>query len=105
MHSAVLAMVLYPAILKRAQEEIDLVIGNERLPTFEDKALLPYVEGIVREANRCALIMWIVRCQPSLSNYVVQMESCGTNRLASKHFRANSVHNLNFHRDQSRKYN
>ena len=52
MQSVVLAMVLNPNILKRAQEEIDRVVGNDRLPTFEDRLLLPYIEGIVREANR-----------------------------------------------------
>ena len=50
--SAILALVRYPDVLKRAQEEIDRVVGTERLPTFEDRPLLPYIEGIVREASR-----------------------------------------------------
>ncbi len=29
-------MALYPAVQKRAQEEIDHVVGTERLPDFED---------------------------------------------------------------------
>ncbi|KAG6817817.1 hypothetical protein H0H87_003225 [Tephrocybe sp. NHM501043] len=37
---------------KRAQAEIDEVIGNKRLPTFEDRASLPYVEGLFRELFR-----------------------------------------------------
>ncbi|KAG1749193.1 cytochrome P450 [Suillus lakei] len=45
-------MVLYPNVQRRAQAEIDSVIGANHLPTFEDRALLPYVEsqlGISRD--------------------------------------------------------
>ncbi|KAG2134904.1 cytochrome P450 [Suillus bovinus] len=48
----VLAMVLYPDVQKRAQAEINSVVGRERLPTFEDKASLPYIEAVVRETLR-----------------------------------------------------
>ncbi|KAG1855552.1 cytochrome P450 [Suillus subluteus] len=48
----VLAMVLYPDVQRRAQAEIDSVIGRDRLPTFEDRASLPYVESILRETLR-----------------------------------------------------
>ncbi|KAF9489513.1 cytochrome P450 [Pleurotus eryngii] len=37
---------------KRAQEEIDLVIGSERLPEFEDKDSLPYATALVHEGLR-----------------------------------------------------
>jgi len=47
-----LAMVLYPDTQKRAQAEIDSVIGRDRLPTFEDRASLPYVDAVVRETFR-----------------------------------------------------
>ncbi|KAG1732053.1 cytochrome P450 [Suillus lakei] len=48
----VLAMVLYPDVQKRAQAEIDSVIGRGRLPTFEDRASLPYIEAVMRETFR-----------------------------------------------------
>jgi len=48
----VLAMVLYPEVQKRAQAEIDSVIGRDRLPTFDDRASLPYVESVLRETFR-----------------------------------------------------
>ena len=48
----VLAMVLYPDVQKRAQAEIDLVIGRNWLPTFEDRASLPYIDATLRETLR-----------------------------------------------------
>ncbi|KAG1822451.1 cytochrome P450 [Suillus subaureus] len=47
-----LAMVLQPDVQRRAQAEIDLVVGGDRLPTFEDRASLPYVESVLRETLR-----------------------------------------------------
>ena len=47
-----LAMVLHPHVWKRAQAEIDLVIGTNRLPEFSDKPVLPYVEAVIRETLR-----------------------------------------------------
>ncbi|KIJ66689.1 hypothetical protein HYDPIDRAFT_85510 [Hydnomerulius pinastri MD-312] len=47
-----LAMVLYPEVQKRAQDEIQAVVGSERLPDFSDRASLPYVEAILRESQR-----------------------------------------------------
>ncbi|OAX35597.1 cytochrome P450 [Rhizopogon vinicolor AM-OR11-026] len=48
----VLAMVLYPDVQRRAQAEIDLVIGRDQLPTFEDRASLPYIDAVLRETLR-----------------------------------------------------
>ncbi|KAI0792996.1 cytochrome P450 [Irpex lacteus] len=48
----ILAMTLYPDVLRRAQAEIDAVVGRERVPTFEDKDNLPYIRAIVRETLR-----------------------------------------------------
>ncbi|KAF7374545.1 O-methylsterigmatocystin oxidoreductase [Mycena sanguinolenta] len=47
-----LAMALYPDIQKKAQTEIDTVIGTDRLPEFEDRASLPFVEALYREVMR-----------------------------------------------------
>ncbi|KAG2114145.1 cytochrome P450 [Suillus discolor] len=47
-----LAMVLYPDIQRRAQAEIDSVVGRDRLPTFEDRTSLPYIESVLRETLR-----------------------------------------------------
>lgn len=50
--SFMLAMVLFPGVQSKAQGEIDRVIGSERLPKFEDRDKLPYIEAIVKEAYR-----------------------------------------------------
>lgn len=47
-----LAMTLYPEAQRRAQAEIDSVIGVNRLPTFEDRPNLPYVEALFKEVLR-----------------------------------------------------
>jgi cytochrome P450 len=47
-----LAMVLFPEAARTAQEEIDRIIGSNRLPTFEDESDLPYVRALVKEVLR-----------------------------------------------------
>ncbi|KAG1884198.1 cytochrome P450, partial [Suillus subluteus] len=47
-----LAMVSYPDVQRHAQAEINSVIGRDRLPTFEDRTSLPYVESVLRETLR-----------------------------------------------------
>ncbi|THH17578.1 hypothetical protein EW146_g3259 [Bondarzewia mesenterica] len=49
-----LAMTLYPEIQKKAQVEIDSVIGSERLPTLADRPYLPYVDAVISEVLRWA---------------------------------------------------
>lgn len=52
MTTFVLLMVLHPAVLKKAQAEIDRVIGSDRLPDFSDKEALPYLSCIFKEILR-----------------------------------------------------
>ncbi|KAH9049790.1 cytochrome P450 [Lactarius deliciosus] len=47
-----LAMVTYPEVQKRAQTELDAVVGRERTPTFADFHGLPYIRAMVKEALR-----------------------------------------------------
>ncbi|KAG6827613.1 hypothetical protein H0H92_011103 [Tricholoma furcatifolium] len=51
-HSFFLAMALFPEAAKKAQAEIDSVIGNDRFPTFEDRPQLPYVDALTTEVLR-----------------------------------------------------
>lgn len=41
-----------PDIQRKAQEEVDRVIGPDRLPSLEDRESLPYVEAMYREVLR-----------------------------------------------------
>ncbi|KAF9070761.1 cytochrome P450 1 [Rhodocollybia butyracea] len=50
--SFLLTMTQHPDVQLKAQAEIDHVIGRDRLPTFEDRQSLPYVESIYREIMR-----------------------------------------------------
>ncbi|KAG8158576.1 hypothetical protein KVR01_011698 [Diaporthe batatas] len=52
MESVILGLLLFPEVVARAQEEIDQVVGSDRLPNFDDRQNLPYVDGIVKEAWR-----------------------------------------------------
>ena len=45
-------MTLYPDIQRKAQEEIDKVVGKDRLPTFADRENLPYVDAVINEVLR-----------------------------------------------------
>jgi cytochrome P450 len=49
-----LAMLLFPEVQKKAQEEIDSVIGANpsRLPQFADEERLPYVSAVAKELMR-----------------------------------------------------
>ena len=45
-------MSLNPDVQKKAQAELDLVVGPDRLPDHNDKPMLPYVNAILKEALR-----------------------------------------------------
>lgn len=47
-----LAMVLFPEVQRKAQAELDRVVGTDRIPSFEDRDDLPYVSALVKEASR-----------------------------------------------------
>lgn len=49
-------MVLYPEVQRRAQAEIDRIIGTDRLPTFDDIDNLPYLGAIYKETLRQVIV-------------------------------------------------
>ena len=52
MSSLFLALFLFPSVQNRAQAELDAVVGRDRLPTFDDKPRLPYIEALCKELMR-----------------------------------------------------
>ncbi|KAJ7659531.1 putative monooxygenase [Mycena rosella] len=47
-----LAMMLNPSVQTKARQEIDTVIGSDRLPTIQDRESLPYIRSIMTEVFR-----------------------------------------------------
>ncbi|XP_073481313.1 cytochrome P450 2G1-like [Aquarana catesbeiana] len=47
-----LVMIKYPDIQERIQEEIDAVIGTDRLPSMTDRFQMPYTNAVIHETMR-----------------------------------------------------
>ena len=45
-------MTLFPDKQAKAQQELDAVVGSNRLPSFSDRSSLPYVEAMFQEVLR-----------------------------------------------------
>ena len=50
-------MALYPEVQKKAQAEIDAVVGPNRLPDFHDRPSLPYISAVVKESSRWNIVV------------------------------------------------
>lgn len=55
-NSLFLALVVFPQVQRRAQAELDVVVGRDRLPTFDDRPHLPYIEAICKEVMRWLMV-------------------------------------------------
>lgn len=47
----------YPDIQKKVQNEIDTIIGNERVSTYADRLLMPYTLAFICEVYRARTVM------------------------------------------------
>ena len=45
-------MAIHPSIQKKAQKEIDELLGGERLPALPDRDNLPYISALIKEIYR-----------------------------------------------------
>ena len=52
-------MLLFPDAQKRAQQELDRVIGRDRLPNIADHDSLPYMAALVKELLRYTSIYYM----------------------------------------------
>jgi cytochrome P450 len=50
-----MAMALYPEAQKKAQQELDRVL-NGRLPEFNDRPNLPYINAMIKESMRWQVV-------------------------------------------------
>ncbi|KAL4808097.1 cytochrome P450 [Aspergillus unguis] len=70
-----LAMVLYPEVQRKAQEELDRVVGD-RLPRFDDRANLPYIGALVKEVLR-----WYPVAVIGIPHVATEDDVCGEYRI------------------------
>lgn len=52
LHFSLLHLTMNPEIQKKVQDEIDAVIGAERLPSYNDRTKMPYTEATIMEVYR-----------------------------------------------------
>jgi cytochrome P450 len=52
MMTFLIACLVHPEAQKKARDEIDANVGRERLPTFEDRPRLPFVDAMCKEVLR-----------------------------------------------------
>ena len=53
---AYLFMIRYPEVQEKVQQELDQVVGTDRLPSCSDRPNLPYTEAVLMEVQRCGNI-------------------------------------------------
>ena len=61
-----MALVLFPQVQRRAQAELDDVVGRDRLPTFDDRPRLPYIVALCKELMRWQMVTPIGRIRSVL---------------------------------------
>ncbi|XP_038057362.1 cytochrome P450 2C15-like [Patiria miniata] len=54
---ALLAMIVHPEVQGQVQEELDRVVGRDRLPKLSDRHRLPYTEATLQEIQRIGNII------------------------------------------------
>lgn len=52
LYNFILLMILNPQVQLKAHEELDKVVGHQRLPNFSDQDDLPYINAICMEVLR-----------------------------------------------------
>lgn len=62
LNNFVLAMTLNPDVMRKAQAELDAIVGRDRIPTFADKNNLPYIRAIVKETLRWRPVSPLGKC-------------------------------------------
>lgn len=73
--SWILAMVLYPSVQARAQAELDALVGRSRLPDFDDRPSLPYIEATLTETLRWNPVTPLGACRVSYSFLLTEIEA------------------------------
>lgn len=64
-NSFFLAMTLHPEVQRKAQAEIESVVGTDRVPTAADRENLPYIHAILLEVLRWNPVATLGNCTRS----------------------------------------
>ncbi|XP_066490573.1 cytochrome P450 2D17-like [Tiliqua scincoides] len=83
-----LFMVLHPEVQNRVHEEIDNVIGRDKLPMMEDQPNLPYTTAVIHEVQRYAditplLIPFLISQDTELDQFVIPKGTVVFHRISS----------------------
>ncbi|PSR97714.1 hypothetical protein PHLCEN_2v4272 [Hermanssonia centrifuga] len=73
------AMLLNPEIQRKAQQQLDKVVGPHRLPDFSDQSSLPYISAICKE-----VYLWFILCRVMEFNLIfigAEMAACSSSRF------------------------
>jgi cytochrome P450 len=86
MASLFLALTLYPDVQKRAQAELDFVLAGDRLPTFDDRPHLRYIDALCKELLRWQMVtplgagLLLFELESGYYNYALSRSSCTKRR-------------------------
>lgn len=53
----IMALSLTPDVQRRAWDELDTIVGRNRMPTSEDREAMPYIEAICQEIVRWHVVI------------------------------------------------
>ncbi|KAF8921827.1 cytochrome P450 [Mucidula mucida] len=70
--TVILAMLKNPESQMRAHKELDAVVGRDRIPSFEDKVNLPFINAIFMEAMRWRPVLPLAIAHACVSNDVFE---------------------------------
>ncbi|KAF8994918.1 cytochrome P450 [Cyathus striatus] len=57
LETLVLLLLLHPEVQKKIQEELDRVVGHDRLPDFKDQDDMPYLMAVIKESVRWSPVL------------------------------------------------
>ncbi|KAF8142502.1 cytochrome P450 [Mycena galopus ATCC 62051] len=60
LQSLILALTAYPDAQKKAHEEMDRVVGEDRMPTLDDLEQMPYIRALISETHRFRPILPLI---------------------------------------------
>ncbi|KAI0743770.1 cytochrome P450 [Daedaleopsis nitida] len=98
--SFMMAMALNPDKQRLAQEEIDRVVGTERLPTINDRPRLPYIAALIKEVMRWnpAVPLGLARCTTQDDVYEGHFIPKGTSVLTNVWYVRERAHSKDLRR-------